>query len=460
MLYFKALTEGCRRCRRPTRRCGRALDRRAAAAGWPALHAELARVDPATAARLAPTDAQRIQRALEVHALTGRPLSALQGARQADDALGPTIAHWRCCPPTARALHAAIAERFDLHARCRAWSTSCAALRQRYALDARRCPRCAASAIARRGSSSTAPSTPRACASMASPRRASSRKRQLTWLRATPAVAFDAGAPDARATPYAALRRAAMRACGATLTAPLRRHAIITVRIDLSASSGAPGHDRTHALRQALGQPRRPHRGRRHGAALHRPPPRARGDEPAGVRGPQARRPQAVAHAIDRRDGRPQHADQGLGRGIRDPISRTQVETLDANIRAHRRQGLLPVPRPAAGHRPRHRPRAGRDAAGHDGRLRRLAHQHPRRVRRARVRHRHLRGRARAGHAVPAREEGEVDADPRRRPAAPRCHGQGPGARDHRPHRHRGRHRPRDRVRRRARCARCRWKAG
>ena len=76
--------------------------------------------------------------------------------------------------------------------------------------------------------------------------------------------------------------------------------------------------------------------------------------------------------------------------GIRDPISRTQVETLDANIRDARREGVFPVPRPAPGHRPRDRPGAGRDAARHDGRLRRLAHEHARRVRRAGVRHRHV----------------------------------------------------------------------
>ena len=51
-----------------------------AAEGWPAIHAELARVDPASAARLSPTDSQRVQRALEVYRLSGRPLSALLAA--------------------------------------------------------------------------------------------------------------------------------------------------------------------------------------------------------------------------------------------------------------------------------------------------------------------------------------------------------------------------------------------
>jgi tRNA dimethylallyltransferase len=54
------------------------LDRLAAERGWPALHADLARLDPVTAARLAPSDAQRVQRALEVIELTGKPLSAQQ----------------------------------------------------------------------------------------------------------------------------------------------------------------------------------------------------------------------------------------------------------------------------------------------------------------------------------------------------------------------------------------------
>ena len=59
------------------------LDARARAQGWPALHAELARVDRAAAARIQPADAQRIQRALEVHRLTGRPISEWQAATRA-----------------------------------------------------------------------------------------------------------------------------------------------------------------------------------------------------------------------------------------------------------------------------------------------------------------------------------------------------------------------------------------
>jgi tRNA dimethylallyltransferase len=76
------------------------------------MHDELARIDAESAARLAPTDAQRIQRALEVHALTGRPLSALQGAREGRRTIDPTIVI-ALAPADRARLHTAIAQRFD-----------------------------------------------------------------------------------------------------------------------------------------------------------------------------------------------------------------------------------------------------------------------------------------------------------------------------------------------------------
>ena len=82
MLYFKALFEGLSPLPQADEAVRRDIDARAADQGWPALHAELARVDPVTAARLAPNDAQRIQRALEVWQLSGQALSALH-AQQA-----------------------------------------------------------------------------------------------------------------------------------------------------------------------------------------------------------------------------------------------------------------------------------------------------------------------------------------------------------------------------------------
>ncbi len=76
MLYYKALTQGLNDLPAADPAVRATLDADAAHEGWPALHARLAAIDPPTAARLAPNDAQRIQRALEVFMLTGQPMSA------------------------------------------------------------------------------------------------------------------------------------------------------------------------------------------------------------------------------------------------------------------------------------------------------------------------------------------------------------------------------------------------
>ncbi|MEX1995117.1 MAG: tRNA (adenosine(37)-N6)-dimethylallyltransferase MiaA [Steroidobacteraceae bacterium] len=78
MLYFRALQSGLARLPGADAVVRGKLEIRAAREGWPALHAELARLDPAAAARIRPGDRQRIQRALEVIELTGRPISAQQ----------------------------------------------------------------------------------------------------------------------------------------------------------------------------------------------------------------------------------------------------------------------------------------------------------------------------------------------------------------------------------------------
>jgi len=115
MLYFKALLHGLDALPEADPQARAAIDARAATEGWPALHAELARVDPQTAARLAPHDAQRIQRALEVWQVTGRPLSQLQGQRALGALPLPIIA----LEPIDRSwLHARIAERFDRMLEC------------------------------------------------------------------------------------------------------------------------------------------------------------------------------------------------------------------------------------------------------------------------------------------------------------------------------------------------------
>jgi tRNA dimethylallyltransferase len=77
MLYFQALTEGLNELPEADPAIRLVIDTMASESGWPALHRELARVDPETAARLEPNDSQRIQRALEVYYLTNKPLSAL-----------------------------------------------------------------------------------------------------------------------------------------------------------------------------------------------------------------------------------------------------------------------------------------------------------------------------------------------------------------------------------------------
>jgi tRNA dimethylallyltransferase len=77
MLYFKALKDGLDAMPKADPALRAVLDARAATEGWPALHAELARLDPASALRIGPNDSQRIQRALEVCQLSGQPMSEL-----------------------------------------------------------------------------------------------------------------------------------------------------------------------------------------------------------------------------------------------------------------------------------------------------------------------------------------------------------------------------------------------
>ncbi|HYD33111.1 MAG TPA: tRNA (adenosine(37)-N6)-dimethylallyltransferase MiaA, partial [Methylophilaceae bacterium] len=77
MLYFKALQGGLSDLPEANAEVRIRLEDEAATLGWPALHTRLAEVDPETAARLEKTDAQRIQRALEVWELSGQPMSTL-----------------------------------------------------------------------------------------------------------------------------------------------------------------------------------------------------------------------------------------------------------------------------------------------------------------------------------------------------------------------------------------------
>lgn len=111
MLYFKALTQGLAELPAADPALRAAIDAEAASRGWPALHAELARGDPATAARLAPTDSQRIQRALEVLRLTGKPLGDFW-QYQEEQVLPYRLLSIALIAPDRKRLHERIARRF------------------------------------------------------------------------------------------------------------------------------------------------------------------------------------------------------------------------------------------------------------------------------------------------------------------------------------------------------------
>lgn len=195
MLYFRALTQGLSELPRADEALRARLGEDARRLGWPALHARLAETDPASAARLHPHDGQRIQRALEVQALTGQPLSQLQQ-------LGPEPQRqWlrvALAPPERAVLHRRIAARFlqmmddglvdevrrlyergDLGVELP--SIRAVGYRQIWAYLAGECTQAEA---VQRGIAATRQFA----------------KRQLTWLRSEPALHWvDATSPDALA---------------------------------------------------------------------------------------------------------------------------------------------------------------------------------------------------------------------------------------------------------------------
>jgi len=132
MLYFKALREGLSELPESDATVRTQLDAEAAARGWPALHAKLASVDPQTAARLKPTDAQRIQRALEVFRITGIPMSQLLGRRK-QAGLPFRLIELALVPSDRAALHRRIEGRFEAMLE-RGLVEELRSLRERYAL--------------------------------------------------------------------------------------------------------------------------------------------------------------------------------------------------------------------------------------------------------------------------------------------------------------------------------------
>jgi tRNA dimethylallyltransferase len=195
MLYFRVLQRGLADLPEASADVRAELDEAAAERGWPALHAELARVDPVAAARIQPADSQRIQRALEVWRLSGVPLSALQAAGE------QALQGWRflklgLAPGSRPELHAAIERRFRammdagllaeverLHSRADLHpglpSIRAVGYRQLWAFLA--------------GDCSLEVATQNA---ITATRRLA--KRQWTWLRAEPGVHFLADAGDGR----------------------------------------------------------------------------------------------------------------------------------------------------------------------------------------------------------------------------------------------------------------------
>ena len=114
MLYVKALIEGLSDLPQADAAIRADIDERAQRLGWPAIHTELEKLDPVTAARLAPNDSQRIQRALEICLLSGRPASALYAEQQQHAAPAYRFLSLALLPSDRAWLHERIALRFKL----------------------------------------------------------------------------------------------------------------------------------------------------------------------------------------------------------------------------------------------------------------------------------------------------------------------------------------------------------
>jgi len=133
MLYFKALRDGLSHLPQADAGLRAEIDRDAARLGWPALHAELGRLDADAAARLDPNDAQRIQRALEIVRLTGKALAHSYAQRE-DDPVRHRLLPIALVASDRAVLHGRIAKRFDAML-ASGLVDEVIALRARYTLD-------------------------------------------------------------------------------------------------------------------------------------------------------------------------------------------------------------------------------------------------------------------------------------------------------------------------------------
>jgi len=205
MMYARALRAGLAQLPAADPAVRARLAEEAAQRGWPALHARLAQVDPATARRLAPNDRQRIGRALEIFECGGRPMSELLAGQDHRGALHPTIAFM---PEDRAELHRRIDERFDAMLRA-GFLDEVRALRARGDLHAdlpalRSVGYRQAWAHLEQGTAAAAAAF-RAAAIAATRQLA---KRQMTWLRSmADAMRIDPFAPDAEARVAAALQQ-------------------------------------------------------------------------------------------------------------------------------------------------------------------------------------------------------------------------------------------------------------
>lgn len=208
MLYYRALAHGLDDLPAADADIRAELEAQAARAGWPALHARLAAVDPVTAARLAPNDAQRIQRALEIYLVAGQPMSTLLASAAGNREASP----YRFVPialePSDRgALHARIARRFDAMLAA-GFIDEVAALRARGDLDpSMPSMRCVGYRQAWEYLDGTIDSATMRDKAIFATRQLC--KRQLTWLRAmTERVVIDCCADSATHDAVEAIERA------------------------------------------------------------------------------------------------------------------------------------------------------------------------------------------------------------------------------------------------------------
>jgi len=194
MLYFKALREGLSDLPQSDPAMRSALEAEIAQHGIQHLHQQLAQVDAETAARLKPTDTQRIQRAMEIYRITGQPMSTLIGQQQSTE-LPYRIIPIALVPSDRAVLHQRIATRFATMLK-QGLVDELRALRKKYPLHPNMTSmRCVGYRQAWQFMEGEINDVELLETGIASTRQLA--KRQLTWLRSMPDnIELDCLAPD------------------------------------------------------------------------------------------------------------------------------------------------------------------------------------------------------------------------------------------------------------------------